>query len=205
MSPLRLPTDTLNKISQVTDILDELKDVHRKIECLEKIYAKLAILESVNAKLDSLHAAVGLDMQAMDIDDTPAVDAIGHVKVLEDMVGLHEVRDRQTLEELFQNHTIPFDPNAWCGATVRYAICEAGFPDPGERYHKASAWASYGRATDTPEAPGTIVVYYSHVSVKDSKGGEIGGNVTDSIKVMPKGQNWFGNPIAHRQIDIENV
>ena len=208
MNRLRLPTDALDKIHQVSDVLEELKDVHRKIDALEKIYPILDILQNVNTKLDTLLDAVDTGILETDTENAvtipTSIDRLGHLHVLQDMLGMHEDRDHQALTDMFAEFGLGIDPqnDAWCGACIRYAICKAGFPDPGAAFHKASAWQNYGVEAKDAQAPGTIIVYYSHVSVRDEAGNEIGGNVSDSVKIMPAGANWFGTPIAYRDIDL---
>ena len=132
------------------------------------------------------------------------VDTLSHLRALEELVGKHEVDDKKLLMDRFNKYGITdyrgevFDPsvNPWCGAGLRYAICEAGLADPGLNYNKASAWANYGEECDPSEA-GAILVHHTHVGIRTEDGGEIGCNVTNSVKV---GQdNWFGEIIAARK------
>ena len=129
---------------------------------------------------------------------------IKHLDAVESLIGKSENDDYTELRDAFESVGIDCgdirkDTHAWCGMMVRYAILKAGLPDGGDILHRASNWQHYGLEATDPNEPGTIVVYYSHVSIRTRDGGEIGGNVGDSVKVMPAGQNWFGTPIAYRQ------
>ena len=146
---------------------------------------------------------------------THEIDPLGHLKFLGSIEGKHESNDYEELVKLFSDHGIDCgdirqDSHAWCGMAMRLAVVAAGHDDPGDRHNRASNWQSYGEdaavgGLDARAFAGVIVVYHSHVSVVTEDGGEIGGNVTDSVRKMPKGQNWFGDPIAYRRVPIPTV
>ena len=132
------------------------------------------------------------------------VDPLAHLRALEALDGKHEVKDKDFLMAEFESCGIKdhrgetFDPsvNPWCGAGLRYACVKSGLGDPGLEYNKASEWANYGEECDPSEA-GAILVHHTHVGIRTEDGGEIGCNVTNSVKV---GQdNWFGEIIAARK------
>lgn len=134
-----------------------------------------------------------------------APNPLAHLDFLQTLIGKSEIDDYEELVALFRTHGIEpgdirKDSEAWCGKGIRLALVAAGHEDPGERYNRACNWADFGREAEDPTEPGIVVVYYSHVSCRTEDGGEIGCNVGNSVKVMPAGQNWFGNPIAYRKI-----
>ena len=142
--------------------------------------------------------------------DTPTdpemlTSPLAHLDFLESLEGKNENDDFLELVGIFRKHglepgDIRKDSEAWCGKGLRLAIVAAGRDDPGEKYNRACNWEHFGEEADDPNEPGTIIVYYSHVACRTRDGGEIGCNVGNSVKVMPVGQNWFGNPMAYRKI-----
>ena len=149
--------------------------------------------------------ALILNLEAIDpaLSEEPSViDPLAHLRAMESLVGLEEVRDKAALMEKFQKHDIDVDPaiTPWCGVAVRYAICEAGYDDPGPEMHRAINWEDYGEACDENE-PGAILVHYSHVGIRTENGKEIGGNVGKNGKGATKigEDNWFGPVVAARK------
>lgn len=186
----------------LTQVMDELRELRADVTELKSL-----LTEALHGNLTDVKDIL---IQAFDIQESPETsvahavdtqfDPLAPLRAIEALTGLHEVKNEAEIVNSFSKHGINIDPvkDSWCGATIRYGICEAGLPDPGEAYHKAAEWQHYGEAS-APDTPGTIVVYHSHVSLITEDGGEIGGNVTNSVRVMPKGQNWFGTPIAYRK------
>lgn len=131
-----------------------------------------------------------------------AIDPLAHLRVMESIVGLEEVKDKDVLMGKFKKHGINVDPavTPWCGVALRYAICEAGYDDPGEDMHRAINWEDYGEECDENE-PGAILVHYSHVGIRTEDGKEIGGNVGKNGKGTTKvgEDDWFGPVVAARK------
>lgn len=130
---------------------------------------------------------------------------LGHLDFLMSIEGKNENDDYDYLVGLFRKHGIEpgdirKDSEAWCGKGLRLALVASGHADPGERYNRAMHWAEIGEEAIDPNEAGVIVVYRTHVGVRTHDGGEAGCNVGNSVKVMPKDANWFGQAIAHRKI-----
>lgn len=182
------------------------------------------VLKEINGKLDDIIANQVAEKPAQDatgdvlspepIDDTPQHDPLAHLRVFDAVEGLHEQTDKGEIMEKFAKHDIRdwqgevFDPvkDYWCGAGLRYLLCEGGFADPGINAHKASNYESYGEEVQPSDPndpfsvpPGTILVYGHHCSVLDENGNECGGNVKNSYKRSPVAQRWFGTPDAYRK------
>lgn len=164
-------------------------------------------LETMESQITALHQAV-VDLNITDTkpdtepeplySEGPVIDSLAHLRALEELNGLHESRDRDQIMDKFKEQGIEFDPSKqpWCGVAIRYAVVAAGYQDPGEIMHRATNWQDYGEECD-PDEPGAILVHHTHVGIRTESGGELGGNVTDSVKV---GQpSWFGDVIAARK------
>ena len=150
--------------------------------------------------IDALNLLI--DPPIVDGEIGAVIDPLAHLRAMESIVGLEEVKDRDALMEKFQRHGIDIDPSKipWCGVAVRYAVCEAGYDDPGEEMHLAINWEDYGQECDANE-PGAILVHHSHVGIRTEDGKEIGGNVGKRGKGTTKvgDDNWFGPVVAARK------
>lgn len=187
-------------------LLTEIRDL------LAEIAAGIKALGAANPAQDRTGVLVD-DVPHDDSGESQEPDTLAVVRAFEAVEGLHEIKDKTKIMELFAKHGIKdwqgevFDPvkDAWCGAGLRYLICEAGFADPGINCHKASNYESYGEevepASDDPfdVPPGTILVYNSHCSVLDEDGNECGGNVRNSYFRSKVSEKWFGVPFAWRK------
>ena len=155
-------------------------------------------IDTLDSKLDEVLSLLRADQQ----DSSQSIDPLAHLRAMEALVGLEEVKDKTILMKNFKKHGIHVDPavTPWCGVAVRYAICEAGYDDPGEEMHRAINWEDYGEECDENE-PGAILVHYSHVGVRTEDGKEIGGNVGKNGKGTTKvGEDtWFGPIVAARK------
>jgi hypothetical protein len=177
------------------------------ITLLENIDKKLGMLVDLYGKQLTSPQSAPPEISTPNISPTPVIDPLGHLDFLMSMKGKEEVKDYDELVGLFRKHGIDpgdirKDSEAWCGKGMRLALVAAGHPDPGDRYNRACHWEDFGETAQDPNQAGVIVVYYTHVGCITRDGGEIGCNVGNAVKVMPAGQNWFGIPIAHREIRI---
>lgn len=143
--------------------------------------------------------------------DPDAPDIMKAVKFLEELIGKSENEDYEFLMNLFEKYgivtgDIRLDSEAWCGRILRAALVHAGFADPGPHFDRACHWEEIGEeevpASDDPfdVPPGTVLVYYSHVTMKGRDNNELSGNVRNKVASSPCEQKWFGNPIAQRRI-----
>lgn len=181
-------------------------DLKKRLDTIDhNVLAAISRIERVDKKLDVVLIALGVkeDIDEKEYDE-PKIDKLAHLRALESMEGRHEIKDRDWLigrfgaEGIKDHRGEDFDPsvNPWCGAGLRLACVMAGLADPGLEYNKASNWANYGEECD-PSEPGAILVHHTHVGIRTEDGGEIGCNVTNSVKV---GQDtWFGEVIAARK------
>jgi len=102
------------------------------------------------------------------------------VKEAERLVGLHERKDRSTLQSMFN-----IDPAKipWCAAFVNTVLEKAGLRGSGSLH--AMSFADYGKRTNNPKQ-GDIVVMRSHVGFFD---GYEYVNGTKYVRVLGGNQN----------------
>ena len=159
-------------------------------------------LNLLDSKLDKILEILTVDKQDGSGKGVIGIDPLAHLHVMQSLVGLEEVKDKKVLMEKFARHGINVDPavTPWCGVALRYAICEAGYDDPGADMHRAINWEDYGEECDENE-PGAILVHYSHVGIRTEDGKEIGGNVGKNGKGTTKvgEDDWFGPVVAARK------
>ena len=178
---------------QITEYQEQMLEANQKI--VERLTTIQELLEG-----QKLFAEGDVEPEDIGISEVPTIDPLAHLHILEEMEGLHEDNNHADIMRRFNKHGIVLDVAIlpWCGACIRYALAEAGYELPSDVYNKASQWQNYGEEC-SPDEPGAILVYHTHVSLRTQDGGEIGGNVSDSVRKTPPGQKWFGDPIAARK------
>jgi uncharacterized protein (TIGR02594 family) len=102
------------------------------------------------------------------------------VKEAESLIGLHERKDRNVLQSMFN-----IDPARipWCAAFVNTVLEKAGLRGSGSLH--AMSFANYGKRTNEPKQ-GDIVVMRSHVGFFD---GYEYVNGTKYVRVLGGNQN----------------
>ena len=200
---------------------DMLKELQKQTELLQTI-TELRDHDNVLKNLTETAAAKAKEeIQAGETQETtPSEDADAKhpsdvLNFIENLIGKSEIDDYDELMDLFKKYGIKtgdirLDSEAWCGRLMRLALVACGYDDPGPEFDRAKNWEHYGEeeipaAGDNPFAvpPATILVYWTHVSMKARDNSEVSGNVGNEVKkspVPPAARAWFGEPIATRRI-----
>lgn len=128
-------------------------------------------------------AAIALIGSAVTADASPA-----RVDVIKRVAGLHEVKNRKTIQRM-----IGVNPSKtpWCGYAIAYAVRKAGGKPP-KGYPSARAWKHFGRAIPIQNArKGDVIVLRTkrgyHVTIyngRTSKGrfSGCGGNQSNRFQ-----------------------
>ena len=110
------------------------------------------------------------------------------LKAIERVVGLHERKNRKTIQNM-----VGINPSTtpWCGAATAYAVRKAGGKPP-QYANKALNWSKFGKGVSLSNArKGDVVVmrfkrgYHVALFKKHAGNGRIelcGGNMSDQFK-----------------------
>lgn len=118
----------------------------------------------------------------------PAEAAAARLRAIESVIGLHEQKNRKTIQAM-----VGVNPatTPWCGAAAAYAVKKAGGTPPAHP-NRAVNWTNFGKAVPLSSAKaGDIVVFRfkrgHHVAVFKGHAGDgritaCGGNMSNQFK-----------------------